>query len=161
MSGINWHITKPKAMKHFITALFSVFVTQNTMAQNTPEEITKEFIKDYKVWNDNTYELHNAKNPKAGEIAEKEYKLLIEKYCIPNKIYQYLAFGSNAIHSPEEESVEKTNIEQSKAIIKTIFKDKSSDYLVNNYEYHFVLVNGKWLLEEVYFVDEDVKYPGL
>jgi hypothetical protein len=148
-------------MKYFITALFSVFMTQNIMAQNTPEEITKEFIKDYKVWNDKTYELHNAKNPEAGQIAEKEYKLLIEKYCLPNKIYQYLAFGSNAIHSPEEESVKKTKIGQNKAIVKTIFKDKNLDFIVNNYEYHFVLLDGKWLLEEVYFVDEDGKYPGL
>ena len=33
--------------------------------------------------------------------------------------------------------------------------------LTNYYEYHFVQINGKWLLEEVYFVDDDIKYPAL
>jgi hypothetical protein len=147
--------------KYFSIVLLSIVMQQNLTGQTTPEEITKNFIKEYKAWNDKAYQLHDTKNPLADNIAEKEYKALIEKYCVPNKVYQYLAFGNPSSHSTEEETITKSKIKQNKAIVKTIFKDKNVDYLINYYEYHFTLTNGKWLLEQVYLVDDEGKYPGL
>lgn len=147
-------------MKQLLIVL-CIFMNQNLISQNTPQEITKEFIKDYKVWNDNVYQLQNSKNPMMYEIAEKSYKELIQNYCVPNKLYQNLAFGSKASHTPEEESITESKIEQNKAIVKTTFKDIDFDFIINYYEYHFVFLSDKWLLEEVYLVDEEGKYPGL
>lgn len=141
--------------------IMSLIVFQNAISQNNPEQLTKEFIKGYKVWNDLAFQLDQDKNPSASSLAEKSYKELIQKYCDKNKVYQFLAFGSNSLHSPEEEIVTKTKIKHNKAIVSTRFKDKNFDYLINYYEYHFVLIDGKWLLEEVYLIDEDGKYPGL
>lgn len=159
--NVNLLISKLRSMKYISTLLLSIFIQQSLTGQNNPEEITKNFIKEYKVWNDSAFLLHNSNNPLAESIAEKEYKALIEKYCIPNKKYQNLAFGNPSSHSTEEETITKSKISQNKAIVKTKFKDKNFDYLINHYEYHFVLINGKWLLEEVYFVDDDKKYPAL
>ncbi|MGV3697977.1 NTF2 fold immunity protein [Flavobacterium sp.] len=148
-------------MKFFSIWLLSIFLSQTVTGQTSPEEITKNFIKEHKVWNDNAFQLHDLNNPLAHNIAEKEYKALIEKYCVPNKVYQNLAFGNPSTHSPEEETIMKSKINQNKAIVETKFKDKNFDYLINYYEYHFVLTNGTWLLEEVYFIDDEGKYPGL
>lgn len=141
--------------------ILSLIAFQNAISQSNPEQLTKEFIKEYKVWNDLAFQLDQDKNPLASSLAEKSYKELIQKYCDKNKVYQFLAFGSKSLHSPEEEIVTKSKIKNKKAIVSTRFKDKNFDFLINNYEYHFVLIDGKWLLEEVYLIDEDGKYPGL
>ena len=159
--NVNSLLSKIMSWKYFSTVLLSIFMQQNLTGQTTPEEITKNFIKEYKVWNDKAFQLHDSKNPLAANIAEKEYKALIEKYCVPNKVYQYLAFGDPSSHSPEEETITKSKIKQNKSVVNTTFKDKNFDYLVNYYEYHFILIEGKWFLEEVYLVDEEGKYPGL
>lgn len=148
-------------IQFFPAFLWAMLMPQDSMSQNTPEEITKDFIKAYQKWNDNAFRLHSSNNPLAGETSEKEYKTLIEKYCGPHKTYQFLAFGSHSGHTPEEELITGSKTRQNKAIVKTKFKDKNADYLVNYYEYHFVKKNGKWLLEEVYLLDEGKKYPGL
>lgn len=147
--------------KYFSIVVLSIVLPQNLIGQTTPQEITKNFIKEYKAWNDKAYQLHDSKDPSAENTAEKEYKTLIEKYCGPNKTYQYLAFGNPSSHSPEEETITKSKIKQNKAIVKTKYKDKNFDYLINYYEYHFVLINGNWFLEEVYLIDDEGKYPGL
>ena len=145
-------------MRIIYLIILSLFLQYRVVSQesslNTPSKLTIEFIKDYKKWNDLAYSLNQ--NGKEYEIIEKEYKKIISKYCLEGKIHQGISFGSDSNHCPEREKI-KTD----KAIITTKFKDKMFDYLESDYEYHYIKVNDKWYLEEIYLIDEEGKYEGL
>ena len=70
-------------------------------------------------------------------------------------------YGSSASHCPKQEQVIKENINGEKALVTTLFNDKKFDFIQNNYEYHFTKSKDKWLLEEVYLVDEAREYKCL
>ncbi|WP_340201773.1 NTF2 fold immunity protein [Ascidiimonas sp. W6] len=126
-----------------------------------PSELTNQFIIDYKKWNDFAYKLNKSKDKKSDSAIEKMYNDLILTYCRPDKKYQALAFGSHSDHCPEQEQIVNEKIESSQAIVKTKFTNEKFDFITHNYEYHFILINGKWILEELYLVDDDGKYKSL
>ncbi len=152
-------------MKHFIYLVVFIVMDKETVAQKSekyfPEEITREFIKDYKYWNDSSFQLESTNKLSADSIIMKSYRALILKYCRPTKNYQGVAYGSDSNHCPEQEIITEKKVTNDKAIIKTRFKSKTLSYIEDDYEYHFVKVEGKWFLEEVYLVDGDGKYEGL
>lgn len=144
----------------FILSLVPSLIVSQEINLNTPSEITLEFIKDFKKWNDYAYNLSLVKSDN-DELIELEYKKIISKYCKENKKHQGISFGSHSNHSPEFEKITKAIVKKESAIIKTKFIDPSNSFRNANYEYHFVKIENKWFLEEVYLVDKDGKYEGL
>lgn len=143
-----------------ILSLVSNLIQAQEIISNTPSEMTLEFIKDFKKWNDYAYNLSLVKSDNDEQI-ELEYKKIISKFCKENKIHQGISFGSHSNHSPEFEKITKTIVKKESAIIKTKFIDPSNSFRNANYEYHFVKIENKWFLEEVYLVDKDGKHKGL
>ena len=127
----------------------------------TVSELTKSFIVEYKNWNDFAYKLNNVDSEKSHYKIGKMYDDIILKYCGSEKKYQGLAYGSDSNHCPEQEQVLKELIETSKAIVFTKFVNKKFNFLSHNYEYHFTLVDHKWILDEVYLVDDNGKHKSL
>ena len=143
-----------------ILCLVSNLIQAQEIIANTPSELTLEFIKDFKKWNDYAYNLSLEKIDN-DELIELEYKKIISKYCKENKKHQGISFGSHSNHSSEFEGITKVIVKKESAIIKTKFVDPSNHFRNANYEYHFVKIENKWFLEEVYLVDKDGKYEGL
>lgn len=150
------------------TVLGIVLLVTNSYAQNkeintmtNPTELTKEFIKDYKEWNDFAYGLNGSNDTKSDNEIGKMYDDLILKFCSPEKKYQGLAYGSDSDHCPEQERVISEKIESTKAIVKTKFINKKFSFITHDYEYHFTLSENKWILEELYLVDDEGKYKSL
>ncbi len=127
----------------------------------SPILLTKEFIVDYKQWNDFAYKLNEEDDDGADKKIEKAYHDLILKYCSPDKKYQGVTFGSDADHCGEQERVIEEIIDDEVAIIKTRFKDKEFHYIQYDYEYRYIKTDEKWILDEVYLVDDDGKYEEL
>ncbi len=127
----------------------------------SPTELTKEFIKDYKKWNDFAYSLDESNDEKSDYKIGKMYDELILKFCNPEKKYQGLAYGSDSNHCPEQEQVISEKIESTNAVVKTKFINKKFSFITHDYEYHFTLSNKKWVLVELYLVDDDGKYKSL
>ncbi len=141
-------------------ASLSTFVFSQTQ-QRSPSEITKSFIADYKIWNDQAHFLYEKEKEKSDKTVEDTYQQLITKYCQEGKKHQPLAFGSESIHHPEHEQIINEKIKGNKAIVKTEYKKSEPVKITDHYEYHFIKINNQWYLEEVYYVDEDGKYEGL
>ena len=64
-------------------------------------------------------------------------------------------------HSLEFETILEEKINGKKAIVYSHYKHNTITHMNYNYEYHFLKQQGKWLLEEVYVVENDTKYPKL
>lgn len=139
--------------------LFKFNVLSQESKLNNPSKLTIEFIKDYKKWNDFAYNLSQTNTN--DEKIEIEYKKIISKYCQSSKTHQGISYGSNSNHCPDQEKIIKEVIKKNKAIITTKFRDKEFDYLESDYEYHFIKVDEKWFLEEIYLIDEEGKYEGI
>ncbi|WP_299246565.1 hypothetical protein [uncultured Aquimarina sp.] len=89
------------------------------------------------------------------------YDDLILKFCDSEKKYQGLAYGSESSHCIEQEQIIEELISEDKAIVKTLFKNKKFDFIQHNYEYHFEKIKDRWVLNEVYLVDDDGQYECL
>ena len=144
----------------FILSLVPSLIISQEIRLKTPSEITLEFIKDFKKWNDFAYNL-SLNNNNSEDLIESEYKKIIIKFCQATKSHQGISFGSHSDHCPEKEKISKEIIKKNSAIIKTKFKDPKNSFLDAEYEYHFIKIENNWFLEEVYLVDEDGKYEGL
>ena len=143
-----------------IICLVSNLIEAQEIISNTPSEITIEFIKDFKKWNDFAYNL-SLNNNNSDDLIEFEYKKIITKFCQATKSHQGISFGSHSDHCPEKEKISKEIIKTNSAIIKTKFKDPKNSFRDADYEYHFIKIKNNWFLEEVYLIDEDGKYEGL
>jgi len=126
-----------------------------------PAELTKEFIIDYKKWNDFAFSSKENKNEDTEHKVGKMYDDLILKFCSLKKKHQGLAYGSDSSHCPKQELVIEEIIDPTKAIVKTKFTNKKFSFIEHDYEYHFTLTESKWILEELYLVDDDGKYKSL
>jgi hypothetical protein len=126
-----------------------------------PTDLAKEFIVDYKKWNDFAFTADKNNEENAEHAIGKMYNDLILKYCSPEKKYQGLAYGSDADHCPKQELITGEIIDGTRAIVKTKFTNEKFSFLTHNYEYHFILDSNKWILEELYLVDDDGKYKSL
>lgn len=144
---------------------FILLLTISCNAQNikmkTPTELTNEFIIDYKKWNDFAFATKENEDENAKYKIGKMYDDLILKFCSPEKKYQGLAYGSDSNHCPKQELVVEEIIDSTKAIVKTKFKNEKFIFIEHDFEYHFTLNDNKWILEELYLVDDDGKYKSL
>jgi hypothetical protein len=125
----------------------------------TPTELTTEFIAEYKKWND--FAFGHKDDLDAQHQIHKGYDDLILKFCSSEKQYQGLAYGSSSTHCPKQELILEEHADLTKTIIKTRFTNEKFSFIKHDFEYHFVLNEQKWILEEVYLVDADGKYKCL
>lgn len=127
----------------------------------TPTELTKEFIFDYKKWNDFAFATKENRDENAKYKIGKMYDELILRFCSSEKKYQGLAYGSDSDHCPKQELVTDEIIDLKKAIVKTKFTNAKFSFIEHDFEYYFILNDNKWILEELYLVDDDGKYKSL
>lgn len=127
----------------------------------TPTELTKDFIADYKNWNEFAFNESKKNTEESKYNIAKMYDDIILKYCSPEKKYQNLAYGSESAHCPEQEKSIEENVNGTHAIVRTKFTNKKFTFINHDYEYHYSLIDNKWILDECYLVDEDGKYEGL
>ncbi|MEZ8188269.1 hypothetical protein ACED29_20920 [Shewanella sp. 5S214] len=126
---------------------------------NSPEELVKSFIVDYKIWNDDSSIIYNKNRSDGMEEAENNYQRLIEKYCDPEVTVQGISFGSESTHSLDQEKIVKTVQKGNVALIHS--KHIDADDFESDYEYHLKIVNGSWMLSSILYVDADGKYECL
>ncbi len=62
----------------FILSLVPSLIVSQEINLNTPSEITLEFIKDFKKWNDFAYNI-NLNNNNSDDLIEFEYQKIITK----------------------------------------------------------------------------------
>jgi hypothetical protein len=120
---------------------------------NEPEDIAVAFIADYKEWNDFAYASKQAGND--FEPAELSYDALIAKYCRAGKQRQGLAFSSHSMHSPETSEVIGTKGRGDRKKV-TVRETTPSGYQPI-YEFDFIHADGRWFLDELYFVDVEAR----
>ena len=128
-----------------------------------PESLVKEFICDYLAWNNRAHALTEGDSSEsADDLIESGWRQLIQKFCLPNFKGQPIAYGSESSHAPEREKIISIDTKDDAAIIRTRVKasDPNSDFCAD-YEYDLIQASGRWYLEQVYYVDDEGRYPGL
>lgn len=114
-----------------------------------PEDIARAFFADYQQWNDFAYACSKAGND--YQPANRSYDALIAKYCREGKQRQGLAFGSRASHSPETSKVVGVKGKGDRRKVTEINTNEHG--FEATYEYDLRFENGRWVLDELYFVD--------
>jgi hypothetical protein len=117
---------------------------------NEPSAMTMAFIADYQLWNDFAYTSYEESSD--SSLAELSYDSLILKYCGLEKDHLLVAFGSDSDHRPECTTINECMTNGDESIVKTVETDGHG--FESEYEYHFRVVGDRWLLEELYFLDE-------
>jgi hypothetical protein len=115
-----------------------------------PMEMTTCFIRDYEIWNNLGYA--DLQRTDSFAWAEAAYDALIAKYCGPDKQHLNLALGSEPSHCPQEERPIDEIREGTKSVVKTEHVNEWGH--VTHHEYHFSLIAGHWILDELYYLDE-------
>jgi hypothetical protein len=130
-----------------------------------PESIVKSFIADYYRWSERATEFCKARGMEGMLKADVEYTELLSRYCRPDLDRQAIAFNSPPMHDPETESIHDVVTEGERTIVKTTNTTPSGfqDGFENedDFEYFFVLRNGKWFLEGLDYIDDEGRYPCL
>lgn len=129
---------------------------ENTF-MDTPESVVLAFMADYTDWNRRAYERADA-DP-GGAIAQAEYRELLRKYCRPGFSGKLIAFGSESSHDPAREAILSMATRGETAIVRTRLTKRYN--LTSEYEYHLTFEDGRWYLDEIYFVDEEGKWESL
>jgi len=129
-------------------------------AKRGPEQLVLAFMRDYMAWNDRSYLASKGNHSQAvNRKIESDYQALLRKYCRPDFSGEPIAYGSESSHDPAKEKIVSVSIASSSAVVAT--QHTGDTGFVADYEYQFVFTKGRWYLEQVYYVDEGKKYPGL
>lgn len=149
-------------MKRHLIHIFLLFVglvNAGDVLANSPEQIVVAFQRDYKVWNNQSFQLHQSHNDSdVMSLAQKSWNDLLKRYTKPNFRGEPIAFGSESSHDPDQEKIISTKITERIATITTRFPKK---YYSPIYEYQLFKENDNWYLSQIFLVDEDEKYPCL
>lgn len=124
---------------------------------NTPESVVLAFMADYTEWNRRAFARMDA-DP-GGAIAQAEYGELLRKYCRPGVTGKLAAFGSESSHDPAREAITSVATRGTTSVVKTRLTKPYN--LFTDYEYHLTFADGRWYLDEVYFVDREGKWESL
>lgn len=119
------------------------------------------FVKDYEIWNN--FAQKNSEMNFEIVHATTAYHLIIDKYCTDKVVPQGVAYGSHSSHIFGKETVYKTDIQAKSATLYSVHKKVLAEVpMEDKYEYELVLQDdGRWLINELWYVDEDGKYPCL
>jgi hypothetical protein len=144
----------------WVALIFCATATAGIPARS-PSAIVREFLVDYSRWNHDAF-VARASGVSDVHEAEAAYKLLLKKYCKPGFRGEPIAFSSQPLHSPEDETIASDTIDGSQSIVRTRHKTiQAGTEVIDTYEYHFFLENGHWYLEQVYYVSNGELVPGL
>jgi hypothetical protein len=92
-------------------------------------------------------------------LASREYRELISRFCTASVEPQGITFGDEGMHDPEREIVESVSIAGQSAIVRT--KHVGLHDFVSVYEYHLVQEADEWRVASLLYVDEEGKYECL
>lgn len=126
----------------------------------TPKALVRAFQADYLAWN----QLANVRSSElqdsfeAMAAVERDYAKLLHKYVLPGFRGESIAFGDESSHDPVRERILSTRITGDKAVVRTEITNSFSS-TIN--EYALVRKHERWYLEQVYFIDNEERYPGL
>lgn len=131
---------------------------------STPQALVKAYMADFTAWNDAAI----AKSEAAGDAksaamdwASAAYAEMISQYAPPGTPLQGIAFGNESNHQPDAEQIQDTLIDGDKALVKTLYTHPKFEFLKSRYEYELIEKDGRWWITQVFFVDDDGRYPGL
>lgn len=132
---------------------------------NHPEATVKSFVRAYAEWNQRSMDRCNAVPPDCAaeqaaiKKAEAEYDEIIKQHGSKTVVPQAIAFGDDAMHDPERESIESVEIIEETATVRA--RHIGMFDLVTNYEYRLVKESGEWRISSLLYVDEDGSYECL
>jgi hypothetical protein len=135
----------------------------NNNLLNEPQTLVRAFIIDFLRWNNESHTMSSTL-PGAEWMskAAQNYTQLISRYCRPSFKHQPVSFGSESDHDLSHEEIVSSHNEGTKTIVKTkATKVIASTTLVSNYEYVLTQENGRWYLENLFYVINDEKIDGL
>lgn len=149
-------------VKHLLIKLFVLSVglfRAGDMLANTPEQVVTAFQRDYKSWNDLSFQRHQSYGEQEVMLfAQEGWNELLNKYTKPGFHGEPIAFGSESSHDPEQEKIISAQITGGAAIVTTRL---SKQYYSPIYEYQLSKENDTWYLSQIFLVDDDGKYPSL
>ncbi|WP_407198656.1 hypothetical protein [Citrobacter portucalensis] len=135
------------------------FLSAGDILANTPEQVVTAFQRDYKYWNDQSFQRNQ--NDGKQEVmlqAQKGWNELLKKYTKAGFQGEPIAFGSESSHDPEQEKIISVQITEKIAVVTTKL---SRQYYSPIYEYQLSKENDTWYLSQIFLVDDDGKYPSL
>ncbi|MCW1830128.1 RhsIA family immunity protein [Enterobacter asburiae] len=140
----------------FVSVTFSAFAMSST-PKWTPQQTVINFISDYEQWNE---EATQNLSEDTGFQAKDEYIKLLNKYCTQSTSrIGYDVYGQYSLHIADGEKILSTTRNGKEVIIKTgvssRFGDTDAD--MDYFEYHLVLNENKYLIEEVYQLSKSGK----
>lgn len=118
-----------------------------------------QFITALHDWEKTAFQEEMDKVENARDRAQASRNELISKWCVPEIVVQKMAFGMPAKHNPEKEELVSAARFDNKCRVQT--KETDDFGFISDYEYHLRFENGRWLVEQYYFVDGDSKYEML
>nr|WP_230323657.1 hypothetical protein [Citrobacter freundii] len=149
-------------MKHLLIKLVMLsvgFLSAGNILANTPEQVITAFQRDYKSWNDQSFQRNqNYEKQEVMLLAQKGWNELLNKYTKPGFQGEPIAFGSESSHDPEQENIISVQITEKVATVTTRL---SRQYYSPIYEYQLSKENDTWYLSQIFLVDDDGKYPSL
>lgn len=140
----------------FVSMTFSAFAMSSN-PKSTPQQTVMNFISDYEQWNE---EATQNLSEDTGFQAKDEYNKLLNKYCTQSTSrIGYDVYGQYSLHIADGEKILSTKKNDQEVIIKTgvssRFGDTDAD--MDYFEYHLILDDNKYLIEEVYQLSESGK----
>ncbi len=117
-----------------------------------PTDIARAFIADYHHWNDYAWGLNDVDNT-AGAV-QRAYDQLIAHYCGPAKKPQLPCYSSHSTFTAENSSVAAETGDESRRIVAVAVAARAVSDYEHSFEFDFVRIKGRWILEEVYYLDE-------
>lgn len=109
-----------------------------------------QFLKDYKVWSD--FASADSEKFSRFNLAERSYTSLVGKYCGPDKQHQLITFSSDASFNPDTDTVVSVDESEEKTVVRLSHGARGWDECF--YEFDFHLRSNRWVLDEVYYLDE-------
>ncbi|TRW99475.1 hypothetical protein FNJ84_02030 [Paracoccus sp. M683] len=123
--------------------------------------LVQDFIRDYEIWNDYAFAESQIDDPEARWNQRQAYDNLITRYCLPDKTYQGIAYGSDADHTPDQETIISVHETGDTAEVRTRFQDRKFDFITHDYTYELFRAAGQWHLQVLWLCDENGRYRCL
>ena len=118
------------------------------------------FIKALHDWEVAAHQTaENDDSPAAMSMAIETHTALVREWCVPDFVSQPIAYGSEPKHHPETEQLVSAAHVGDLCRVRT--RHVGSTGFASDYEYHLRLIDGNWLIEQLYYVDEEGKYEML
>ncbi len=130
---------------------------KSTYQFDSPSSTVKEFIIEFEKWNNWAFEFEE--NESSVTTISKGYNKIISCLCAPSVIPQPASYGSESNHTPKSERIINEESSGNHAVVYT--KQVGAHNFESDYEYHLILIDGKWLINSLLYVCDDGKYECL